>query len=406
MYNLLLTSAWGVPSRNSGGGTRVIYDILHAIPYEQFQCTFASAQCYTPLHVQTDLEKIIRKKVSLKSKFGMYAYRKSRIFKSIVGSDCYFLYYLHKISRKLTKSALIKEYDLIHAHDPLSLYYISRWAKNIPKVLTVHSKGGFVYERYTNGSQSCIKDYLTEIEKVSIDQADYIVFPSIAAKDLFIRNNQYTPSENKIKIIYNGVDLEYIANIEPKTTLFHEYAIDRTKYDVILINVAEHVVQKNIDMVLQIVGYLKNKYKVNPLLINIGGYTSLTNKLNKQIDELYINENVRFLGNLPNEKVIMFLKLSDMFLSTSYDVIFDLSVLEAMASGCPVIVSDNGGNREIIRNGFNGYLVPCNSLEKYAEVILEGDLSSVKHNASETIKHFTIYTCVQRYIDIYKSLLT
>jgi len=50
-------------------------------------------------------------------------------------------------------------------------------------------------------------------------------------------------------------------------------------------------------------------------------------------------------------------------------VVFDMVILEALASGLPIIASDEGGNREIISDGKNGYLLKNNSAKHIAIVI-------------------------------------
>jgi hypothetical protein len=72
-------------------------------------------------------------------------------------------------------------------------------------------------------------------------------------------------------------------------------------------------------------------------------------------------ESVKLLEHIPYSDVIRLMKVCDYFLLTSRNVIFDLVVIEALASGMCVYVSDDGRNREIINDGINGYLLQTNN---------------------------------------------
>jgi glycosyltransferase involved in cell wall biosynthesis len=51
------------------------------------------------------------------------------------------------------------------------------------------------------------------------------------------------------------------------------------------------------------------------------------------------------------------LMMSDIFLQTSLSEGLSCTVVEALAAGCPAIVTDVGGNREIVTDGVEGYVV-------------------------------------------------
>lgn len=87
-------------------------------------------------------------------------------------------------------------------------------------------------------------------------------------------------------------------------------------------------------------------------------------------------------------------------------------VMESMACGTPVIASDNGGTSEIVRDGFNGYLIPCGDDEELADKIMflknnQDIMKVLGMNARGTIaSEFTIEKMVVSYVNIYHSLLS
>ncbi len=66
---------------------------------------------------------------------------------------------------------------------------------------------------------------------------------------------------------------------------------------------------------------------------------------------------VIFLGNIPNAQVKTLLREADLFVLPTLQDLYSLSVLEAMASGCPVIITPFAGSRELVDHGCNGWIV-------------------------------------------------
>jgi len=78
--------------------------------------------------------------------------------------------------------------------------------------------------------------------------------------------------------------------------------------------------------------------------------------------KLGIQEHVRFPGAIPNDLMPDLLNGADVYVSTSLSDGASASLMEALACGLPVIVTDIPGNKEWVRDGKNGFLVPvCDS---------------------------------------------
>lgn len=68
--------------------------------------------------------------------------------------------------------------------------------------------------------------------------------------------------------------------------------------------------------------------------------------------------NVFFAGTIPNDEMPAYYNAADIYMAPSLNAGTSLSLLEAMACGLPVIVSDIPSNMEWIKDGYNGYVVP------------------------------------------------
>jgi glycosyltransferase involved in cell wall biosynthesis len=92
-------------------------------------------------------------------------------------------------------------------------------------------------------------------------------------------------------------------------------------------------------------------------------------KLIRLANSLGILKNIKFVGEVSNEEIINYLSKADIFLLSSEYEGFGISVVEAMASGLPVVVNDIPTMREIINNGENGFIVEFKDYKKVSELI-------------------------------------
>jgi glycosyltransferase involved in cell wall biosynthesis len=107
----------------------------------------------------------------------------------------------------------------------------------------------------------------------------------------------------------------------------------------------------------------KDKWEMNI----IGGGEEYDN-LQKQINELKLQDNIHLLGQKTKAEVVDILKISNAFILPSRAENFSVAVLEALACGLPVISSICGGIRECIFD-FNGLLFPVDDVDALADAI-------------------------------------
>jgi len=93
-------------------------------------------------------------------------------------------------------------------------------------------------------------------------------------------------------------------------------------------------------------------------------------RLQDLVASLGIRNYVRFLGYVEADFIPSFHKLSYMYVLPSIYDVCPTSVLEAMASEKPVIVTSLGGQKELVINGTNGIIVPSANAESLSKAIL------------------------------------
>jgi glycosyltransferase involved in cell wall biosynthesis len=101
------------------------------------------------------------------------------------------------------------------------------------------------------------------------------------------------------------------------------------------------------------------------------GTGPLTANLKGLAERLDIRENVHFTGYLEHKALLTCLKNSDIYVSSSLSDGTSASLIEAMASKLPCVVSDIPGNREWIVNGENGLVFPTRDYNRLAELLID-----------------------------------
>ncbi len=208
----------------------------------------------------------------------------------------------------------------------------------------------------------------------------------------------------KIKVIYNGIDLEYITNIIAAKSIFQKYNLLISPGSKIILNVAHHVKPKNIDLLIRALFALKNQSEQKIVLINIGTGPETSNLLRLK-NELKLNDSIFFLGSVPNRDVIQIMKLCNLLVMPSERVVFDIVNLEALACGITVVVSSNGGNLEIIEDGINGHLIDKLNPLCIKEKILFALKNNTSKNAIFTAEKYSTVKMIREYENLYFSIM-
>lgn len=138
---------------------------------------------------------------------------------------------------------------------------------------------------------------------------------------------------------------------------------------------------KGVDILFMAVSAIKN----SQLIVHIGGAGKYLEDYRQLATELGIAEKVRFYGEITEQKKSEFFSRLDMYIMASRKETFGVVVIEALASGLPVISTRCGGPEEIITSE-NGVLIDNDNPQMLAEAISEmsGHLSSYNRQEIRT----------------------
>jgi L-malate glycosyltransferase len=145
-----------------------------------------------------------------------------------------------------------------------------------------------------------------------------------------------------------------------------------------------------------------------PVYFIIVGSNSDSQEVKKLIAATKYKDNFRLLGKQPVAPA--YTAICDLYVQPSITEGLGRAIIEAMSLCKPVIVTDNGGAKELINEGECGFVVPAKSSAAIAEKILfcynnRASLKRIGENASERINsHFHINNSVRQTIDLYQEL--
>ncbi len=134
-----------------------------------------------------------------------------------------------------------------------------------------------------------------------------------------------------------------------------------------LINVGSFVTKKNQTFLLDVMQELYRRGL--PVRMTLAGEGPLREEVQRKTQELGLSDYITFPGKVSGIERLM--GESHMYVHSAVYEPFGLVLIEAMAAGLPVVCLDGRGNRELIKNGENGFMVDPADAAVFAERILE-----------------------------------
>jgi glycosyltransferase involved in cell wall biosynthesis len=199
-------------------------------------------------------------------------------------------------------------------------------------------------------------------------QMEVATFASDFMRDAAIRLDA-TPE--KTVVLPKGVDLSRFHMAEDREALRAGLGIDTP----MILTVAGLIPRKGIDIILQALALLRDSHDFTFVVCGEGPEEE---ELRGLAGELGLGDRTRFVGRVDRSRVMRFFAACDVFVLASRLEAAGNVLLEAMASGRPVICTDSGGPPEYVRHGETGLVVPVDDPAALADgvrILLEdGDL--------------------------------
>lgn len=233
-----------------------------------------------------------------------------------------------------------------------------------------------------------LDERIIDRELKEYEEAGYIAVPSEFAKQTFIQNGI---KESKVISVPLGADISEIDCRE----------FDKILKDPDFLFVGGNGLRKGVRYLIEAWKNIDNESK---LYLR----TSFSNNSDNLFNIEYL-ENVSVIKDYIEDLSDLYSK-ADVLVLPSLEDGFGMVVTEAMASGMPVIVSENTGAKEIVKDGENGFIIPIKDDEAIREKIRyfqenPGEVKRMGKNARETAEKYTWDRYGEEIVEKYKQIL-
>lgn len=125
--------------------------------------------------------------------------------------------------------------------------------------------------------------------------------------------------------------------------------------------------------------------------------------------ELHLADSMSFIGRMPNERIPEYMAASDVFVLPSLSEGFSTVILEAMASGLPIVATRVGDMRQVIEEGYNGFLVEPRNPSQIAEKVLllledEQLRERMSQRSREKVTTYSWDSTISKLLDVYSKV--
>jgi glycosyltransferase involved in cell wall biosynthesis len=263
----------------------------------------------------------------------------------------------------------------------------------VPLIITPH--GGDIKE---NDKGIIINSRITARIKKTFSSAQAV---TAISSDIKKRVLKLGAPHDRIHIIPNGVIVD---DFKPFSIFYKKKSYDNSY--VLYLGGLKKI--KGIDILLRAFAIIKKDCP--DLKLKIAGAGKEMDNLKELSNELGISTNVDFLGMVRGDEKIRLLQNALFLVLSSRSEGLPVVILEAFASGIPVIASRVGGIPDIVNDGVNGFLVSPEDIKELAEKMavlldkasLRGQFGS---NALVTASSYNWQQIAEQYISLYKGLI-
>lgn len=285
--------------------------------------------------------------------------------------------------------------DIIHTHDTGALTDAAQCRLMGSKVKLVHT---FHFGNYPNLKRSNLA-----MEMIFSRVANSLVPVGFEQAKLICKTLHLSLA--KLETIYNGVESP-VSDVQDDFLAPYRKKIDENA--VIIGSISTLTEQKGITYLLDVAEMLKSR-GVNCVFF-IAGDGPLRQELENKCKELNITDMVYFLGWVPNA-VSNLLPSLDIFCQSSLWEANSIVLLEAMATGVPIVTTDVGESKHVVDEGVNGRVVEPRDTKSMAEALIglinnpERRKTMAENSQNKYLNKYTIDKMVGSYEALYEGLI-
>ncbi|GLB48138.1 glycosyltransferase family 4 protein [Neptunitalea lumnitzerae] len=350
------------------------------------------------LYLSTELQKDVAFYLIPKKNDNIENLKKYGLLMAIKKTSLGLIMAFSRLMRASYKHIKTLDHEVIISHDYIDSYVITKFFKNIRLVTVQHSQGS-LYTEYTDlhgyKKSFLLKWFLNHMEKTIYKNAEITGFPSMGAREALMQTHPQIKGileQKPVAVLYNGVPIKN-----------EQFQIEKPDKPLQIITVSKINMAKGIDRVPEYLNQLKER-NIN-FHWTLLGQGPLADILEQEIEKYSLQNHITWIKDrLPHATVMEYLTNSHYYMCMHRFSIFDFSTLEAMLHGCIPLLTNVGGNKEMIQWN-NGVLIDekeqfaaqFETIEQQRDTLAKENFEIVKNNFSES--NFYNY-----YIDLVKRI--
>jgi glycogen synthase len=231
-------------------------------------------------------------------------------------------------------------FDVVHGHDWLVAVAGDHLAKRFrcPLVVTIHATE---YGRHQGWVDKHPQSHIHGVERWMANRAERVITCSSYMREHVA--DIYGLDEDRVTVIPNGIDPAELVPVDDLDALRGRFAAPDEK---LVLLVGRLVYEKGFQLALEALPPLIER--VGDVRFLVAGSGTAEHELRAQATALGLDEHGTFLGWIGDDVLHSLYRIADLTVVPSIYEPFGLVALEAMASGCPCLVADTGGLREVV----------------------------------------------------------
>ena len=250
-----------------------------------------------------------------------------------------------------------EQYDIISCHTSLASFFTRLSVCRRHRPIVINTSHGYLFDEQSSYIKRTI---LLGAEKCMAHRTDMLMVMN--EQDYIIAKHECLSPGAIIKTNGMGIDLKKFSPCTPEIKEKIRRDLGITSETLLLIYIAEFSIRKNQRFLIQAMKGLPSD--VHILLLGNGKEFSYCKIL---AEKLKFSERIHFLGYQSN--TLPYLHAADIAVSSSRYEGLPFNLMEAMAVGLPLIVSDVKGNQDLVVVGENGFTYPYDNQEKFISCI-------------------------------------
>src|SRR5665647_2452395 len=317
-------------------------------------------------------------------------------------------------NRSLTKKASVINADVYEAH-AVSGYGFPKTLKRLgiqkPFIHTIHGVLADEYEQakkngYPSAKSRVANYFMQRLSKLEVETAKKAtIIVTISNYSLKKIQKYYGIEQSKVRIVPNGVDIEKFKPMDT-TAVRQKFGLGN---ELCVLFVGSLIPRKGLPFLVEAAKkVVKDRADTKFLIVGDG---PLRNQLSDSLKTANLSGNFKFFGNLKDDVLPAIYNCADLFVLPSIQEGQGIVLLEAQASGKPLVAFDVGGVNEAVQNQETGLLVEGGNIEALADALLKllTDKTLMEKMGSNGRKfvseNYTWDICAQKMLKVYHEAL-